>query len=187
MNKTLIATMALAVVTVTAYAGALVSGLGTGEKVTPFHPQHVTGPNKGTDACPPCTYGNLPMVQVWVNGDSLSNVKSLAGVLNSRVKETKTTAQLKGFVIFLTDKSSAPALSKTLEKTAQDTGANDIAMAWLDKSDRAVNNYKVNTDKEIKNTVFVYKNRAIAAKFVNFVADKKGLAELNKAIDGIVK
>lgn len=29
------------------------SGLDIGKGVTPFHPQHVTGPNKGTDACPP--------------------------------------------------------------------------------------------------------------------------------------
>ncbi len=29
------------------------SGLSVGEMVTPFHPWHVTGPNKGTDACPP--------------------------------------------------------------------------------------------------------------------------------------
>jgi hypothetical protein len=29
------------------------SGLNVGELVTPFHPQHVTGPHKGTDACPP--------------------------------------------------------------------------------------------------------------------------------------
>lgn len=29
------------------------SGLGVGEKVTPFHPYHVSGPDKGTDTCPP--------------------------------------------------------------------------------------------------------------------------------------
>lgn len=29
------------------------SGLKVGEMVTPFHPNHVTGPLKGTNACPP--------------------------------------------------------------------------------------------------------------------------------------
>lgn len=29
------------------------SGLEVGDGVTPFHPHHVTGPHKGTDACPP--------------------------------------------------------------------------------------------------------------------------------------
>ena len=34
-------------------AFAPTSGLNVGEYVTPFHPKHVTGPHKGTDACPP--------------------------------------------------------------------------------------------------------------------------------------
>jgi hypothetical protein len=38
---------------IAACAFAPVSGLNVGEMVTPFHPQHVTGPLKGTDACPP--------------------------------------------------------------------------------------------------------------------------------------
>jgi hypothetical protein len=29
------------------------SGLAVGDMVTPFNPQHVTGPHKGTNACPP--------------------------------------------------------------------------------------------------------------------------------------
>lgn len=29
------------------------SGLKVGDPVTPFNPQHVSGPNKGTNACPP--------------------------------------------------------------------------------------------------------------------------------------
>lgn len=29
------------------------SGLNIGEYVTPFHPHHVTGPLKGSNACPP--------------------------------------------------------------------------------------------------------------------------------------
>ena len=49
MIKTLIAT---------AIAGMFLvsgpeSGLNVGDQVTPFHPQHVNGPHKGTDACPP--------------------------------------------------------------------------------------------------------------------------------------
>lgn len=29
------------------------SGLEVGQMVTPFHPYHVAGPDKGTDTCPP--------------------------------------------------------------------------------------------------------------------------------------
>lgn len=44
--------IAAAVVTAT-FSFKADSGLSVGDSVTPFHPQHVTGPNKGTDACPP--------------------------------------------------------------------------------------------------------------------------------------
>ncbi len=40
-----------------ALLGAVVSspdsGLKVGDAVSAFHPQHVAGPHKGTDACPP--------------------------------------------------------------------------------------------------------------------------------------
>jgi len=187
MTKTIMATMALSVVAVLAYAGTLTSGLNQGERVSAFHPQHVAGPHKGTDACPPCTYGNLPMVQVWVNGDSPENVKAFAKLLDARIKENKTTSQFKGFVIYLTSKDGISKATKTLEQVAKDTKANDVALAYLDSSSKSVGDYKVNTDKQVKNTVFVYKNRKVTAKFVNLNPDKQGLAELNRAIDNIVK
>lgn len=49
MIKTLLA----AIVAASALSLAPESGLKVGDNVSPFHPQHVTGPNKGTDACPP--------------------------------------------------------------------------------------------------------------------------------------
>lgn len=48
MLKTLIAATLAATV-----AFAPDSGLKVGDHVSAFHPQHVTGPHKGTDACPP--------------------------------------------------------------------------------------------------------------------------------------
>jgi len=38
---------------VVALLGGPESGLAIGANVPAFHPQHVTGPHKGTDACPP--------------------------------------------------------------------------------------------------------------------------------------
>jgi hypothetical protein len=42
-----------AAIAASAFVGGPNSGLNVGEMVTPFHPQHVTGPHKGTDTCPP--------------------------------------------------------------------------------------------------------------------------------------
>jgi len=187
MHKYVVAAVALAAVSVPliAVSGAD-SGLKVGEFVTPFHPSHVTGPHKGTKACPPCTYGVLPQIQVWVNGDDPSNVAELVKLVDSSMAKHQS-AKLKGFFIFLTDQSSAPSLAQKLEKLATSTKADRVALAWLPKNDEAVGNYKVNLSPEVKNTIFVYRDRKIVAKFVNLKGDAKGLQALNAAIEKIVQ
>lgn len=180
IQKTVLAGLTLAAIALPALAAN--SGLAVGESVTPFHPVHVTGPNKGTKACPPCTYGNKPQVQVWVNGDSLENVAKIAGLLNKTATKNET---FKGFVIFLTDATSET--EKTLQEVNKKFGYDAIAMATLAPGDTAVKNYKVNLDAEVKNTVFVYKDKKVTAKFVNLEATEKGLGMLNEAIAKITK
>jgi hypothetical protein len=187
MHKYVIAAVALAAVSVPliAMSGAD-SGLKVGEFVTPFHPNHVTGPHKGTKTCPPCTYGNLPQVQVWVNGDDTANVAELVKLVDGSMAKNQS-AKLKGFFIFLTDKSSAPAVAQKLEKLGETTHSDRVALAWLPKDDEAVGNYKVNVSPDVKNTVFVYRDRKVVAKFVNLKGDAKGLQALEAAIEKIVR
>ena len=158
------------------------SGLSVGESVTPFHPSHVTGPDKGTDTCPPCKYGARPAVQVWVNGDSTENVAKLASILN---KAAGKNENFKGFVIFVTDNKDQTA--GTVKSIASHHGFESIGMAVIEPKNEAINNYKINLDKDVKNTVIVYKNKKVMAKFVNLEANDKGLNELNGAIAGVTK
>ncbi|HMS54669.1 MAG TPA: hypothetical protein PKA27_04655 [Fimbriimonadaceae bacterium] len=182
-----LATLTIGVAALAAIAAAPAkSGLNVGETVSAFHPNHVAGPHKGTNACPPCTYGVLPQVQVWVNGDSGSNVQAIASNLQANMK-AHSGAKLKAFVIFLTDEGKSKDTANAIEGMSKKVEASDVAMAWLGKGDKAVEDYKVNTSAEIKNTVFIYKDRQVKAKFVNFKADKKGLAELDAAISAITK
>ncbi len=187
IKKMLGAAVLAAAVTVSAFAftGKVDSGLKVGEMVSAFHPNHISGPHKGTDACPPCTYGNSPQVQVWVNGDDSKNVEAIAKLLEKRVGEWKTS-KVKAFMIFVTDGANKTATTKKIEDIVAKSGAK-IPMAWIDKGNDALKDYKVNAANDVKNTVMVYKGRTITTKFVNLKADQKGLAELNTAIDGIVK
>jgi hypothetical protein len=181
------ASVLVAAVAVTAVAmrSSIDSGLKVGDFVSAFHPNHVTGPHKGTDTCPPCTYGKMPQVQVWVNGDDAKNVSSFATLLDKRVGDWHKS-NLKAFFIFVTDKQNQPATKKAIEDIVAKSGVK-IAMAWIDKNDEAIEQYAINTDPSVKNTVLVYKDMQVTKKFVNLVADQKGLGELNKAVDGIVK
>jgi hypothetical protein len=172
-------------ITAIAMSPTVDSGLKVGDFVSAFHPKHVTGPHKGTDTCPPCTYGKLPQVQVWVNGDDSKNVEAIAKLLDSRVGDWKKS-DLKAFFIFVTDAAGKAATAKKIEDIASKSGAK-IAMAWIDKGDEAIEQYAINTDAGVKNTVLVYKDMKVASKFVNLKADQKGLVQLNQAVDGITK
>lgn len=184
LKKALVASLAAAI-TVPVVAFNLNSGLAVGEMVTPFHPKHVAGPDAGTDTCPPCKYGSRPAVQVWINGDEAKNVKAIAKTVHESVAQFKD-AQFKGFVIFLTDKANTEALGKKLEQLAKEERYADIALATLAKDDEAIANYKVNVSADVKNTIFIYKNKKVTNKFVNLAADEKGLGELQAAIKQVV-
>ncbi|HSI72485.1 MAG TPA: hypothetical protein VK934_04855 [Fimbriimonas sp.] len=158
------------------------SGLKVGEMVSAFHPTHVTGPLKGTSDCPPCTFGARPQVQVWINQDETKNIVMISKLLEKEMEENKAS-ELKAFVIVLTDtpKETAELLSAIGDRIK----AKNVALAYLSKKDAAVSDYKVNVANDVKNTVFVYRNKKVSEKFVNLKADEKGLTELSQAIDKI--
>lgn len=183
MNKIAIFAV-LAAIMLPAVARNVDSGLKVGEKVFAFHPKHVAGPHKGTDACPPCTYGNLPQVQVWINGDSVDNYGPIAKMLQGAMEAHKDQ-KLKAFMIVMVDPSKSAQVAGGLEHTAGKLGLKDVAVAYLPTNDEAVTNYQVNTSKDVKNTIFVYRDRTVKSKFVNLKADEKGLGDLKKAIAGI--
>ncbi len=90
---------------------------------------------------------------------------------------THKDKKLKAFVIFLND--GTKAIEPQLTLIAQKEKADEVALTYLSKSDKAVGAYKVNLDPEVKNTIIVHQTRRSRAKFVNLKADEKGLGELN--------
>lgn len=180
MKKALYASL-FASAAVAAMAFAVDSGLKPGENVTPFHPTHVSGPLAKTDKCFPCTFQNRPQVQVWVNGDDMDNVASIAKTLNTAMGSNK---DFKGLVVFLTDGANKSKLNEKIAKAAATPGLGEVGMALLDKSDESVKKYKINL--EAKNTVFVYKNWKVEQKFVDLKGDEKGIAKLNEAIKSVL-
>jgi len=158
------------------------SGLNVGEMVTPFHPKHIAGPDKGTDTCPPCKYGAVPAVQAWVSpSEKPEVVVALAKTLSANVAANKA-AELKGFMIMLT---MCAGCEGKAAKFAENAKIDNLGIATLGFENEAVKNYKVSLDKEVKNTVFVYKNKKVAAKFVNLTDSKEDLAKLEAAIAGV--
>ncbi|MBX3114585.1 MAG: hypothetical protein KF824_04815 [Fimbriimonadaceae bacterium] len=177
MKKALIGIAAIAALALPVFASAPDSGLKVGEMTSAFEPHHVSGPDKGTDTCPVCKYGNRPAVQVWVNGDAPENVVAIANDLDKKMASSK--AEFRAFVVYLTHCEKCVEMSGTI---AGKVKGEKVAVTNLPIDSPAVGDYKVNTDTAVKNTVFVYKNRKVVAKFVNLKGDEAGLKALNAAI-----
>lgn len=155
------------------------SGLAKGESVTPFHPNHVSGPLAKSTNCFPCTFGNRPQVQVWVNGDDMKNVHAIAKNLNAMMVKND---EFKALVVVVVDESKSKSIASELEAASKEKGMDKIGLSYIRKNDEAVGAYKINLANDVKNTVFVYKNWKVQDKFVNLKGDEAGINSLNAAI-----
>ncbi|MES1228079.1 MAG: hypothetical protein ABUL72_05365 [Armatimonadota bacterium] len=154
------------------------SGLKLGEFIPAYEPTHVAGPDAGTKTCPICKYGDLPAVQVWVNGDNDDNIRVISNRLESKVAASKH--KFKAFIIVMTD----PAHGITEESVKAKWGGHSkrVAFAYIPKDSDAAKNYEINTSADVKNTVFVYKDMKLKTKFVNLSAHGQSLKAFTKAI-----
>ncbi len=171
-----------ALVALPVLAAAPTSGLKVGETVSPFHPTHIAGPNKGTDACPPCTYGDRPQVMVWVNHEDEANIVAFQKMLGKEVAEHQKQ-ELKAFVVNLTNCEGCVTKMDSWTKA----WSPNVGLAHISSGDPAVEAWKVNISTKVKNTVLVYKNRKVVANFVNLVPNAAGAAKLEAAIHKAAK
>ncbi len=126
----------------------------------------------------------MPQIQVWINNDNPDNVAKIVKTLDDAVIAHKDE-KLKAFVIFVTDDSKTAETNLT--ELADKQKANEIALAYIEPKNEAVEYYKINLDAAVKNTVMMYRHKVVTAKQVNVVADDKGLAELQANIAALVK
>jgi hypothetical protein len=127
-------------------------------------------------------------VQVWVNTDEPKNLVKIISTLDKAIVVNKAK-EFVAFVIFVNPKGeSAETIAPALEKIAKEAKSENVALTYVSgPGDRAIRKYGINTDAKVKNTVFVYKNKKASVKFVNLVADEKGIAALDKAISEVVE
>jgi protocatechuate 3,4-dioxygenase, beta subunit len=144
------------------------SGLAIGETVEPWRPIHVAGPDRGTTACPVCTYLAKPAVIVFTKDgkDVVELARRVEGLVASyRDKD------LKGFVVVV---DSTP---EKLAMTAKQAGVSKSALCYPDPSSREedLKSYKINPDAT--STILLYKDYTVAARFVNLQAKDFGKVE----------
>ncbi|HWG43454.1 MAG TPA: hypothetical protein VN688_11765 [Gemmataceae bacterium] len=165
MNQAVLALLFL----VASQPAELKSGLQRGEEVAAWNPIHVAGPDKGTRACPVCTYLEKPAVVVFTrDGD---NAAALAEQLEKLVAAHQGD-NLKGFVIVL------DATPDKLAKMATERRITKIGLCYPDPQTRKKDLgelYKVHP--QALNTILVYKDYKVTANFVNLDARRFNAVE----------
>ncbi len=177
-NVLIAALSAVALAAIYGFSG-VESGLKVGETVTPFNPTHISGPDKGTTNCPPCTYGARPAVQAWIAPQEKAEVVASIGKVLEGSEAKYSKSEFQGFMIMLTRCDACVEKANVFSKEAK---AAKIGIATLAVTDAAIKNYKVNLDKEMLNTIFVYKDKKVVEKFVNLTNSKEDIAKLEAAI-----
>ena len=186
IKKTVFLSLAVAATALAAYGfrGGATSGLQPGDPTPAFDPTHVSGPDAGTKTCPVCKYGARPAVQVWLAPDeSTENAAKFTEALGKAMSAHKDK-DMKGFVVMMTMCQGCVAKA---EKFGKEMAVKNVGVTYVATTDPAVKGYKINTSKDVKNTVMVYKDRKIVSTFVNLTPDKEGLAKLNAAIESVTK
>jgi protocatechuate 3,4-dioxygenase beta subunit len=144
------------------------SGLELGETVEPWRPIHVAGPDRGTTACPVCTYLDKPAVVVFTKDGE--NAVELARRVEALVKAHGDNG-LKGFVVVLDSKP------ERLAKMVGRAGISRSALCYPDPSSREedLQAYKINP--AATSTILVYKDYKVLARFVDLSAKDFGRVE----------
>jgi hypothetical protein len=122
---------------------------------------------------------------VWVNTDDWTDVKNLGQFLEKKISE-KGLDNMRVFIIYMNPKRLPPAqVDLSLKELAKIARFKNVALLHIPSPDDSKTSglYRINPNKDIKNTVFVYKRRRVTAKFINQTSSPESVATLIKSID----
>ena len=149
----------------------LQSGLELGDNCPAFEPIHLSGADKGKDACPMCKYGYGQGVMVWFNHTSLDTLKEFALALENEM-QVRGEKALRVFLVYMNptykinDAKSQAVLRKKIIRWCEENNLKKVAMLWVN-SPVDENCILYHIIPKAGNTVLVYHKRKVKAKWVN--------------------
>lgn len=166
----------------------LSSGLTLGSNCPAFDPIHLSGADSSKKVCPMCKYEYGQGIMVWFNHANLDQMSEFAKTLESEMK-SRGEKNLRVFLVYMNpfhngnNPQAEKILGKKIWKWCDEQGLKRVAMLWIPSpvDPETCGLYKINP--EAKNTVFVYKKRKVAAKWVNIEYDNESLKAILKKID----
>ena len=158
------------------------SGLAIGSNCPAFDPKHVSGADKGKTACPMCKYGYQQGIMVWINETNMDGIKNFAKSLETEMQK-RGEKKLRVFLIHMNPTNKdLRSLESELINWAATQDLKKVALVYIPTPNDPESSelFQINTSPEIKNTVFVYKKRRVAAKWVNIDYDEASLNTILK-------
>lgn len=166
----------------------LKSGLEVGANCPAFDPLHLSGADVGKKACPMCKYGQGQGVMIWFNHANVEQMQNFIKTLEKEM-QSKGEQKLRVFLVYMNpfykenpNASSEEILKGKLKKWADTQQLKKVALTWIPSpiDEETAGLYQI--DSKAKNTVFVYKKRVVAAKWVNVEYDDQTLKEILNAL-----
>lgn len=159
------------------------SGLDIGEDQPSFLPYHAYGPNKGTRACPVCTYGRHHGILLFAGSKSDRN--EIKDWLRFLEKESAEGKHLKVYFVYGNSENyDFSSREKELEELGEELGIKKTALTFVpsfdDRESEAYLN-KINPDAE--NTIIIYKHRVIVDKYVNLSPVKENFELIRDVLE----
>ncbi len=163
-------------------ASAFSSGLEVGSNCPAFDPLHISGTDAGKKACPMCKYGYGEGLIIWINDPSISIISSFAIMLDNEIQKRG----LKNFRVFLVyikpqSEEEDAAIKKLISWTSQ-MNIRNVAVTIVPSAtdEKTAGAYNINPSPNVFNTVFIYKKRHIADKFINIDYDEASFEKIMK-------
>lgn len=156
-------------------------GLKVGANVPAYDLWHVTGPDKGTETCPVCTYVNRPMVQVFVRTSDPNGVRHLIAEVD---RAARINDRFRGFVVFLTTPKQDASMRRKLAAFSMATGFTRVALCTLAKPKDALEAFDLPVRGGFQTAAFVHVNRQVTARWLDMPATDSG--SFRQAIESVV-
>ena len=161
------------------------SGLAIGTDCPAFDPQHVSGPDKGTKACPMCKYGKDQGVMIWVNDDDMQALGSIAKRLETEIAG-RGLRKFRAFIMYMNpNQKPLSEVRKTFSEFAASQKLTYLAVTYIPSPNDADTAalFEINPDRKVRNTVLIYKKRKVVGKMINLDPDQ--LSSLMSTCDNL--
>ena len=149
------------------------SGLEIGSNCPAFDPLHISGADAGKKACPMCKYGYGEGLIIWINDPSISIISSFAIMLDNEIQK-RGLKNFRVFLVYIKPQSEKEDVAiKKLVSWASQMNIRNVAVTLVPSAidEKTAGAYNINPSPNVFNTVFVYKKRKVADKFINIDYD----------------